>query len=68
MKRRILQFFGAAILASPAAPQGCATVSVGIGYQGEHADYRAAYTINNGRRDLALTVESDSKSIKGLRR
>jgi hypothetical protein len=68
MKRHLLPILGAAIIASPVAPQGCATVSVGVKYEGEYADYGAAYTLNNGRRDLALTVESDSKTIKELRR
>lgn len=67
MKRFLLPLLGV-LAASPMAPQGCATVSVGVKYQGEYADYGAAYTLNNGHRDLALTVESDSKTIKQLRR
>lgn len=68
MKRILLPILGAAMMASPVAPQGCATVSIGVKYQGEYADYGAAYVIDNGRRNLELNVESDSKTIKALRR
>lgn len=62
--KSVFILLGIAALASPVAPQGCATVGVGVTYKGQHGDYQIMRTIEDGkppRWDVLVGI--DGKTI-----
>jgi len=56
-------------MASPVAPRGCATVNVGIQYEGEYATYSATRRVdrNSGQpAEWNVLISSDGKQINPL--
>ena len=61
--------FGVAVMASPVAPQGCATVAVGVSYEGRYGTYTAKRSLNSGQpAHWDILVSADGKEIKPLHR
>lgn len=70
MKKNLLILFGVTALASPVAPRGCATVSVGLSWRDEHgttASVTRSIDRNSGRpAHWDILVSGDGKQIKPL--
>jgi len=71
MKTKLLMLFGVAALATPVAPRGCATVNVGVEYQGEYGTYSATRRVDRNSGEPAawdILISSEGKQIKPLHR
>ncbi len=66
MKRILLPFLGAAMLASPVAPTGCETVNFGVAYQGNYGTYQVSRAVVGGHGRWDVLVTADGKRILPL--
>lgn len=60
MKTRILTLLGVAALATPLAPRGCASLNIGISYDGQYGTYTATRRSAPGEPasyDVRMTVD-----------
>jgi len=69
MKTKILMLFGVAAMTTPVMPRGCATVNVGIQYEGQYGTYSATRRVDRNSGQPAawdILISADGKRIMPL--